>query len=72
MRNVWQTEEFLWKSCEWKSQHKAYYILQCILTEFEDICASVFRSCEFQLNVFGPMGKMKQKGLEFSVFIDVI
>ena len=26
-----------------------YY--KCILTEFEDICASVFRSREFQLNV---------------------
>ena len=24
---------------------------KCILTEFEDICASVFRSREFQLNV---------------------
>ena len=28
MRKVWQTEEFIWKSCEWKGQHKAYYILQ--------------------------------------------
>ena len=28
MRNVWQTEEFIWKSCEWKGQHKAYYISQ--------------------------------------------
>ena len=28
MRNVWQTEEFIWKSCEWKGQHKDYYILQ--------------------------------------------
>ena len=28
MRNVGQTEEFIWKSCEWKGQQKAYYISQ--------------------------------------------
>ena len=47
MRNVWETEEFIWKSCEWKGQHKAYYISQMHMTEFEDICASGFRSREF-------------------------
>ena len=48
MRNVWQTEEFIWKSCEWKGQHKAYYILQMHTDrEFEDIYASGFRSREF-------------------------
>ena len=28
MRNVRQKEEFIWKSCEWKGEHKAYCILQ--------------------------------------------
>ena len=51
MRNVWQTEEFIWKSCEWKGQPTKLTIYhKCMLTEFEDICASGFRSREFQLN----------------------
>ena len=35
-----------------------YY--KCILKEFEDICASVFRSREFQLNVLSKLSKERR------------